>query len=220
MPSVAKKIPQIGASEQDFEQNEPKFPWFRQKGEPALWFMRFNLYLDLGPKRSLRKALAADPVQQKATKGDKKQSEPKKLSDVSVPGAWSRASKVWNWQERAAAYDLAEQAKRAGYLRETASRTHFASRAYRILQLDYMARVLKSFMPPPGVPVPEGKVAHYLAIMTRLQSVMRQMAIEMQGLDGVTANSCDEAAFNYVREEFEKQEADQAITIDHRPARR
>src|SRR5436190_7438208 len=95
MADVAKNITQIGTPEQVSEQNHPSEPWLRQKGEPALWYMRFKRYLDLGSKRSLRKALAAEPDTTQAAKGDKKQPESKKnLSDVSVPGAWSRASKV------------------------------------------------------------------------------------------------------------------------------
>jgi len=207
MPDLTKKITNLRPPEQDFAQNEPEFPWLRQRNEPAKWFMRFQIYKDLGAKRSLRAAIATETGIETAPKSSRKQQpNQKKLSAVTLPSSWTRAAKVWSWKERAGAYDLAEQAKQAGYLRETANRTHFASRAYRIIQLDYLARVLKSFMPPPGVPVPESKVAHYLAVMARLQSVMRQMSIEMQGLEGVTANSCDEAAFKHVKEEFEKQE--------------
>jgi len=87
MPNVAKNITQIGPPEQDLSPKPDEKPWLRQKHEPAAWYMRFKRYLDMGPKRSLRKALADEPGTQKATKSTKK------LSDVSVPGAWKRASR-------------------------------------------------------------------------------------------------------------------------------
>ena len=77
-------------------------PWLRQRNEPALWYMRFQRYLALGPKRSMRAALSAEPNPRKASGG------PVKLSDISVPGSWKRASKQWRWQERCEAYDMHE----------------------------------------------------------------------------------------------------------------
>lgn len=74
--------------------------WERQEGEPNNWYSRFVLFLQLGPSRSLRKAIAAE----KATKGDKEQ----QFSDVSllsVPRSWFDASHQWNWRERAEAWD-------------------------------------------------------------------------------------------------------------------
>src|SRR5213078_24692 len=120
MTEQASFAPKMLHSEQDFEQKEPEKPWLRQKNEPAAWYMRFKRYLDLGPKRSLRKAVVGEPDTQKATKGPEKNQETKKVSDVSVSGAWKRASKVWRWVERAQAYDLAEQAKDATRMREYA----------------------------------------------------------------------------------------------------
>lgn len=196
MTEAAKKITQIGTPEQDFEQKEPEKPWLRQKGEPAKLYLWFKRYLDLGPKRSLRKALAAEPVEQKASKGPGKEQETNKLSDISIPGAWKRAAKVWQWQERAHAYDLAEQAIQAGYLRESANKSRFASKPYRIFTLDWMARALKEEIQK------EATLADRHAAMCRLQSIMRDMAKEMEGVDEATLQACDAAALEAIKQEL------------------
>src|SRR5205807_2456143 len=134
MADVAKNITQIGTQEQVSEQKQPSEPWLRQKGEPALWYMRFKRYLDMSTKRSLRAVVASEPGTQKATKGTEK-----KLSDVSVPGSWKRASKVWNWVERATAYEVAQTEKQAAHIRQVVTRLPFASKAYRIIELNQMA---------------------------------------------------------------------------------
>ena len=195
MADIAKKITQIGTPEQDFGQKDPEFPWLRQKGEPAKLYLWFKRYLDLGPKRSLRKALAAEPVEQKASKGPGKEQETNKLSDISIPGAWKRASKAWNWAKRAESYDLAEQAKQAGYIRETATKSRFASKAYRIIMLDWLARTLKEELL-------KGLSPTKYAAMCRLQSIMRDLAKEMEGVDEATLQACDAAALEAIKQEL------------------
>ena len=190
MGNVAKNITNLRTPEQEIEQNQAIEPWLRQKGEPAAWYLRFKRYLDLGPKRSLRKALASEPDTQKATKSTGK------LSDVSVPGAWKRASKVWRWIDRAAAYDLAEQSRNAGYIRETAVKSRFASKAYRIIQLDWLARHLKWQIMEYGTRV-DGH-----ATIARLQSIMRDLAREMEGVDEATLAMCDAAALEAIKKEL------------------
>ena len=198
MKDSASFEPKMLHSEQESPQKEPEKPWLRQRSEPAAWYMRFKRYLDLGPKRSLRKALAAEPM---ATKGDKNQSEPKrKISDVSVPGAWSRASKVWQWQERAAAYDLAQIEKQASQIRKMVSSAPYASRAYRVLKLDYLARVLMMQVKP-GI-----ELKWCLVVTSRLQSIMDDIAKEMQGLDGITLELCDASAMLTIRQEAIEEE--------------
>jgi hypothetical protein len=64
-------------------------------------------------------------------------------------------------------------------------------------------------MPPSGLPIPDSKVPHYLAIFTRYQSVMRDIRTELKDLDGVTLDACDAAAFKAIKEEIEKQKASQ-----------
>jgi hypothetical protein len=189
MTEAAKNITNLRPPEQDFGQSQELEPWLRQKNEPAEWYMRFKCYLDMGSKRSLRAVVASESGTQVNTK------EGKKLSDVSVPRAWRRASKLWRWVERTAAYDLAQLEKQAGYLRETANKTRFASKAYRI-QLDWLARTLKDEMLQPLT------LADRHAAMARLQSVMRDMAREMEGVDGVTLDMCDAAAYDAIKQEM------------------
>src|SRR2546423_2406377 len=101
---MASLVPQMLHAEQVSEPKPDEKPWLRQKNEPALWFMRFQRYKDLGAKRSLRAVVAAEPQDAKATKGNKvqtKKSEGVSLSVLSVPGAWKRAAKIWRWVERA-----------------------------------------------------------------------------------------------------------------------
>ena len=73
MAEAANNILQFSNQEQVSQQKQPENTWLRQKSEPALWYMRFRRYLDLGPKRSLRAAIAAEPSTQKATKAVEKQ---------------------------------------------------------------------------------------------------------------------------------------------------
>jgi hypothetical protein len=199
MTDSANFAPKMIHPEQVSEQKAPEKPWLRQRNEPAAWYMRFKRYLDLGPKRSLRALVAGEPDTQKATKGTEKNQETKKMSDVSVPGAWKRASKVWRWVERAEAYDLAEQAREAVKMREYAGSLQFSSRAYRLVQLNYAAMVLKQCLESWRA-VPHDQMKDYLALIARYQSVMRDIEASMQGLD--VANDIIDAAAMY---EVEKE---------------
>ncbi len=199
MSDVAKKITQIGPPEQDSGPKPDEKPWLRQKQEPARWYMRFQIYLNLGTKRSLRKAVASEPGNQKATEGTGKNQETKKLSDMSIPGAWKRASKVWNWVERAKAYDLAQVNKDAKRIREFASCEQFSSRAYRLIQLNYCASVLQKIFESIGT-VPLDNMRGFLALIARYQSVMHDIDTLMQGLD-VDSDSVDAHAMYKLEEE-------------------
>jgi hypothetical protein len=114
MPETAKNIP-TPPTQATILSN--KKPWLRQEGESALWFNRFQRYLDLGPKRSLLAAVQQEKSQIKAVKStDKKPTQKQKkgvaahLSEVpatkiQVPGSWKQASKHWQWVARAKAWD-------------------------------------------------------------------------------------------------------------------
>jgi hypothetical protein len=194
MPEPAKNITNLRPPEQVFEQKEPLEPWLRQKNEPAAWFMRFKRYLDMGTKRSLRALVAAEPGTQKATKGTEK-----KLSDVSVPGSWKRASKLWHWVERAAAYDVAQVEKQAAHIRMVVTKLPFASKSYRIIQLSTMATTL----------LEQGKsgmsLDDFFTYTTRMQSLMRDIARELEGMDKATATMADAAAHKHLLEIAEKE---------------
>jgi hypothetical protein len=207
MPDVAKNITNLRPPEQEMGQSPAIEPWLRQKGEPAKLYLWFKRYLDLGPKRSLRKALAAEPSAQKATKGTAKGTqEAKKLSDVSVPGAWKRASKLWRWVERAEAYDLAQMEKRATQIREMVSSAPYASRAYRILRLDYVARILIDQIKS-GI-----EVDKCLAITARYMAILQMIAKEMGDVDEATMNACDASAMLTIKQEMADNKKKQVET--------
>jgi predicted secreted protein len=201
MTEAAKNITNLRPPEQDFWQNTPSEPWLRQKSEPATWYMRFKRYLDLGPKRSLRKALADEPETQKATKGTGKKQETKNLSDVSVPGAWKRASKLWRWVERAEAYDLAQMEKQAGYIRQVVKQHPFASKAYRIIQLCCTANALLEYAKQ-GMSLEES-----VAYAKTMQSLIKDIEHAMEGMDETTLIMADAAAYKYFVDLADKQRA-------------
>ena len=209
MKDSASLEPKMLHPEQVSEPKPDEKPWLRQKNEPALWFMRFNRYLEMGPKRSLRKAVAAEPDSKKAPEGTGKNQETKKLSDVSIPGAWKRASKVWNWVERAAAYDIAQQAKEAVLMRKMAGTQEFSSRSYRLLQLNYAAKCVQKLLESIDT-VQGGGIKTFLAIIARYQSVMRDIDALMQGLD-VADDIIDAAALYQVSKEIIENKYKNAI---------
>ncbi len=118
---------------------------------------------------------------------------------MSIPGAWKRASKVWNWVERAKAYDLAQVNKDAKRIREFASCEQFSSRAYRLIQLNYCASVLQKIFESIGT-VPLDNMRGFLALIARYQSVMHDIDTLMQGLD-VDSDSVDAHAMYKLEEE-------------------
>lgn len=183
----AKNITQIRTDLQTSEENQPVKPWERQKSEPANWYMRFRRYLDLGPGRSLRKALDQEP----ATKGNKVQK--KEGVTLSVPGSWSRASKVWRWQERAQAYDLEKQEIHAQEMREIASKTYYASKAARIMELNNLAQILKNNLKNAN------DFDTLLKLTSRMQSVFQDIEVLMVGMGESFAQIADASARkNYI----------------------
>jgi hypothetical protein len=192
MTEQASFAPQMLHPEQVSEQQEPEKPWLRQQNEPAKWFMRFKIYKDLGPKRTMQAAIDADTGKEKQEKAQTK--------SVSIPGSWSRAAKVWNWKARAQAYDLAEQAKDAVMIREFAGRQAFSSRAYRLVQLNYTAKCLKLILES-WKAVPHDQTKDYLSIVARYQSVLRDIETSMQGLD-VANDTIDAAAWDKLCKEW------------------
>src|SRR2546425_66406 len=102
--------------------NDEKPLWYRQEGEPTLWWNRFKRYRALGANRSLQAAFEQEREEIKALKSTKVTSEqpktrknPKKPEQKSlkpvplrpqVPGSWKQASIKWHWVERAQAYDI------------------------------------------------------------------------------------------------------------------
>jgi hypothetical protein len=178
MADVAKKITQIGPSEQVSEENQPEKPWERMKNEPALWYMRFQVYLKMGSKRSLQAALTKEPDTQEAPKGTKKPKEKNGLSDVSisVPGSWKRACKLWNWVGRAEAYDQHIQDTQALVVRKAACSQEYSSRAWRVMELNNLATILKNNLKACN------DVKDLNILVGRIQSIFHDISEEMAKL--------------------------------------
>ena len=162
--------------------------------------MRFKLYLEMGPKRSLRAVVANEPDAKKATK--KSTQNPKQnFSDVSVPGAWKRASKIWRWVDRAKAYDLDQIEKQAGIIHRLVEKEPFASKSYRLLRLFSMASALDEFSKK-GLSLEE--CVTYTKLM---QSLFKDIAHEMEGMDEHTKQVADAYALSHMVGQQNKQKA-------------
>jgi hypothetical protein len=71
----------------------------QQSREPNLWFARFERYRLAGPCRSLLGILNAERQQRGARPGK------------SLPEAWAKNAKRWQWRERAEAWDELERGR-------------------------------------------------------------------------------------------------------------
>jgi hypothetical protein len=70
--------------------------WWRQKGEPGLWFARYEHYRLLGPRRTLDRAYQLAKTLEN-------------LKGVRPGAAWLQTAKRWQWRERAEAWDEQER---------------------------------------------------------------------------------------------------------------
>lgn len=114
-------------------------PWDQQPNEPALWFNRFWLYCQMGSKRSVAAVYRAEARHKKAVK------RVQKSTRNSVSGAWWEASKQWQWESRATAWDADQRAQMsAAYERrkEEILSSGFALNFNRIEALNELAELL------------------------------------------------------------------------------
>jgi hypothetical protein len=72
-------------------------PWDQQENEPKRSYVRFLLYRDLGPTRTVEAAYEKYFSEKKAGEGGEK---------LWVPGQWWRDSRAYGWSERAQAWDV------------------------------------------------------------------------------------------------------------------
>lgn len=70
-------------------------PWDKQESETATAFRAFQVYLNLGPERTLKTAYAAR----------QRKSNQKATGSSAVPGSWTGWSRSNAWPDRAAAWD-------------------------------------------------------------------------------------------------------------------
>ena len=72
-------------------------PWDQQPGEPDRWFGRFQIFLQLGPTRTLRAAYQGT----RRGAGD-----PQAPAHGFANHLWCNAARSWHWRARAAAWDV------------------------------------------------------------------------------------------------------------------
>jgi predicted Fe-S protein YdhL (DUF1289 family) len=86
----------------DNDVSEPD-SWEQQLGEPNRWFARFESFRLAGPSRSLLGSVNADRLVRGCHRSR------------SVPQAWAKNAKRWQWRERAQVWDHAQrlEARRA-----------------------------------------------------------------------------------------------------------
>ena len=99
------------AEETGQETQPERKPWDQMEGEPNLWHGRFQVYLELGPARTLKAAAA--------TAGRQARSEPLEFN-----GAWSAHARRWRWRERALAWDAQQRELLALSERNTRAALH------------------------------------------------------------------------------------------------
>lgn len=69
--------------------------------EPDKWYIRFQKFLALGPRRSVLKTYAME----RQESGKQKQADTSNVAPIAVPPDWRKCTKDYQWAERAAAYD-------------------------------------------------------------------------------------------------------------------
>ncbi len=79
-----------------------KKAWEQQAEEPGEAYVRFLIYRNLGPSRTLNAAYAL--ASKKVSKGAKRRRSP--ISPKRAPGQWERNSAAYHWHERAIAWDI------------------------------------------------------------------------------------------------------------------
>jgi hypothetical protein len=114
---------------------EDAAPWDRQPGEPNLWFDRFERFRLAGPSRSLLAILNAERERHGKRKGR------------SVPTAWTKNARLWDWRARALAWDEHERRQtRARHAEQKAEMDHRHIQEAKAIQSKVIQR-LKSLDP-------------------------------------------------------------------------
>jgi hypothetical protein len=72
-------------------------PWEQQAGEPNRWFARFETFRLAGPSRTMLASVNADRFARGANRSR------------SIPQAWAKNARRWQWSERAQAWDHAQR---------------------------------------------------------------------------------------------------------------
>jgi hypothetical protein len=113
-------------------------PWERMPEESLLWYHRFEAFRLMEPVRSIAAVFREEEA-------EKNRGKPR----TDPPGQWYEAAKQWRWEERAAAFDLhqdAEIEKRIVAERKKVLRSRFALQHKRIETLDRVAQQLLDYL--------------------------------------------------------------------------
>ena len=123
---------------------------------------------------------------------------------MSVPGSWSRAAKVWQWKERAQAWDQDQLQRRGVRFRQSIGSCEFASRVTRIQWLNILLKsYTSSIQNAPGL-------STQITLTKLVQSLMKQMAEEMSAFDGMDTTELDGRVANYISEHAEERKQKRA----------
>lgn len=187
---MAETIRNIQQSNVETEKIAPRQPWFRHDGESVLWFNRFRRYMNLGPKRSLQAAVEQEQSQITALKSPKeppkKEGSSRKKSSVGqiavlppakpqVPGSWKAASRMWNWVERAKAYDASVIDQWAQRNIDHAFSELFSNTAGRLVALNALFETEQAMF---NANCGKMTFEQFNATMARMQSILRDIRDE------------------------------------------
>jgi hypothetical protein len=157
-------------------------PLMRLSDESPRWYLRYRNFALMGHTRSINAVWEAERKASGKPIRDKQQK-----TKTTVGPEWYNAAKRYKWKERAKAYDRAQDEHKAHLMREIAQRCAYTSRPFRLVQLNVMldglARVVEA-----------GCEAHlYLAVCKQMQSLMQDIANEVQAW-GITIDASSDAA--------------------------
>jgi len=116
--------------------NEERKPWGQMEREPSKWFSRFDKFRLMKPWARSINAVFLD--EQKTREDGKRRKE--------APGSWYSIAKLWQWNERAEAWDKHQRTERdriIGLEEEEVLKSRYALKHNRIKDLIEMAELLR-----------------------------------------------------------------------------
>src|SRR5262249_19161052 len=87
--------------------NTPKQPWDRRRGESNSAYAHFLLYRNLGPARSIDRAYAAYQATSEVNDIATDEDAARRGKTRRAPGNWWKEAAAYEWESRAAAWDVA-----------------------------------------------------------------------------------------------------------------
>lgn len=144
--------------------------WEREKGEPSLWYGRFEVFRLLGPGRSLDGAYGAEEQGRRGEGEQGREAKGSKGKHKKRPSRhWYAAAKRWRWIERAEAWDGAERER----VRGLEADRRFDARQRRLSQIE--AVQTGTFAALSKIKWDELEQAQVLALLPQLRLVFSDM---------------------------------------------